>query len=191
MRIMRSILILLFLIGSAVRGQDLSFFQEDITFTLDKNYFSVDGYYWFANQSNKICESMIYYPFGISSEREKVDSVEVYNISQNAIPKIINRSKNGITFLLSIAGMDTAVYHIKYIQTIAGDSVKYILTSTQKWNKALDNAEYKLMVDTRIKLTGFSYEPDKVYNIEGKKIYLWKRSNFMPASDMLFHFKYR
>jgi hypothetical protein len=190
MKIMRSIFILFFLIIPAVYGQDLSFFKEDITFTLDRNYFTVDGFYWFTNQSNKKCENIIYYPFGNSSGNEKVDSVEIYDISKNITPKIINRSINGFTFLLQIAGKDTAVYHIKYIQTIAGDSVKYILTSTQEWNKALDQAEYKLVVDTKTKLYGFSNKPDKVYNIEDKKIYFWKRINFMPTSDMIFHFKY-
>ncbi len=189
MQTMRSIIILLFLMSPAVFSQDLSFFKEDINFTLDMNYFTVDGYYWFANQSEKPSESTIYYPF--SNGTEKIDSIEVYNISQNTIPKILNRSKDGFTFLLKIAGGDTAVYHIKYIQTIVSDSVKYILTSTQRWNKALDNAEYKLIVANNLKLSGFSYEPDKIYEIEGKKIYFWKRSNFMPAYDMIFHFNYK
>jgi hypothetical protein len=187
---MKSILVFLFLFTPAIYGQELSFFKEDITFTLDRNYFTVDAYYWFANQSDMRREDIIYYPFGNSSEKEKVDSFEVCNISQNTIPKIVNNSKNGFTFLLEITGRDTAVYHIKYIQTIASDSVKYILTSTQQWNKALDHAEYKLIVDKQIKLTEFSYKPDKVYNIEGKKIFFWKRINFMPTSDMIFHFKY-
>ncbi len=188
---MKSVLFFVFLFCPVIYCQDLSFFKEDITFTIDNRHFTVDGFYWFTNQSNMGCENIIYYPFGNSSEKEQVDSVEVYNISQNIIPKIINRSKNGFTFLLNIAGGDTVVYHIKYVQTVACDSVKYILTSTQQWNKALDRAEYKLMVDTLTKLTGFSYKPDKVYDIDGKKIYYWKRSNFMPASDMIFHFKYQ
>jgi hypothetical protein len=150
----------------------------------------VDANYWFANQSDKNCEKIIYYPFGNSTEKEQVDSVEVYNISQNIVPRVINHNNNGFSFLLGIAARDTAVYHIKYIQKITSDSVKYILISTRQWNKALDNAEYKLIVDKKIKLTRFSYKPDKEYDIEGKKIYYWKRNDFMPASDMVFHFKY-
>jgi hypothetical protein len=187
---MKSIFLLLFLFNSSVYSQGLSFFKEDITFTLDRKYFIVDGFYWFANQSGMRCENVIYYPFGNSSEKEQVDSVEVYNISQNIIPGVINHNNNGFSFLLGIAARDTAVYHIKYIQKVASDSVKYILISTQQWNKALDNAEYKLIVGKQIKLTKFSYKPDKVYDIEDKNIYYWKRSNFMPKVDMIFHFKY-
>jgi len=181
---------LLFLFHPYIYAQELSFYKEDITFTLDRSFFRVNAFYWFANQSDRDCEKIIYYPFGNSSEKEEVDSVEVYNISQNICPKIVNHSKNGFLFVLRIAARDTAVYHIIYIQKIASDSVKYILISTQQWNKALDNAEYRLIVDKQIILTRFSYVPDKVYDINDKKIYYWARSNFMPASDMIFHFKY-
>lgn len=187
---MKSILIFLCLSHPCIYAQELSFYKEDITFTLDRNHFTVDAFYWFANQSNGNCEKIIYYPFGISNEKEQVDSFEVYNILRNIVPKIINRSKNGFSFLLEIANRDTEVYHIKYVQKIASDSVKYILISTQQWNKALDNAEYKLIVDKQIQLTRFSYKPDKVYDINDKKIYYWARSHFMPISDMVFHFKY-
>jgi hypothetical protein len=187
---MKSVFIILFLFHPYIYAQELLFYKEDIAFTLDRNYFRVDGFYWFANQSDMRCENIIYYPFGNSSEKEKVDSIEVYNISQNTIPKITNRDLKGFTFLLDIAGRDTEVYHIKYFQKIASYSVKYTLLSTKQWNKALDHAEYKLIVDKQIELTSFSYKPDRVYDINDNKIYYWARSNFMPKSDMVFHFKY-
>ena len=162
-----------------------------MTFALDRYHFTVNGFYWFANQSDKNCEKIIYYPFGNSSEKEQVDSVEVRTMTQNIIPVILGRNNNGFSFLLGIAARDTEVVHVKYIQNIASDSVKYILSSTQQWNKALENAEYKLIVDKQIQLTSFSYKPDRVYVIQDNKIYYWARSNFMPSSDMIFHFKYK
>ena len=188
---MKSIVIFLLLFNPYIFSQEISFYKEDITFKLDRNYFKVDAYYWFANQSDKNYEKVIYYPFGNNSEKEQIDSLEVSNISQNIIPKISNYNKDGFLFLLGIAARDTEVYHIKYVQKITSDSVKYILLSTRQWNKALDNAEYKLIVDNQIKLTKFSYQPDKAYDITDKKIYYWKRSNFIPKSDMIFHFKYK
>ncbi|MBN1396786.1 MAG: hypothetical protein JXA06_02030 [Bacteroidetes bacterium] len=172
-------------------GQQISFFKEDITFTLSRDHFTVDGFYWFANFSEKRTESFIYYPFGIGSEKEQVDTFEVHNITHNFYPKIINRSKNGFSFLLKIAGRDTVVYHIKYIQTITGDSARYILTSTNLWNRPLDHAEFKLIIGKYIELLNSSYEPDKIYDIESNKIYFWKKDNFIPAYDMTFHFKHK
>ncbi|MGD1047075.1 MAG: hypothetical protein ABR936_17360 [Bacteroidota bacterium] len=187
---MKAMLMFLLFFHPFAYSQELSFYKEDITFTLDRKHFTVDAFYWFANQSDKNYEKIIYYPFGNSSEKEQIDSIEIVNVSLNIIPTIIDHDKNGFSFLLGIAARDTAVYHIKYIQNITCDSVKYILISTQQWNKALDHAEYKLIVDKHIILTKFSYKPDKVYDINDKKIYYWARSNFMPTSDMIFHFKY-
>jgi hypothetical protein len=190
MKMAKYIFIVLFVYTSNLLGQEISFYKEDITFTLDSARFTVDAYYWFTNCSNMNYEKVIYYPFSNSSEKEPIDSIEIVNISRNSIPKIRNQNKRGFQFLVGIAARDTEVYHIKYIQKITNDSAIYILISTQQWNKPLDHAEYKLIVDKQIKLTKFSYKPDKVYNIDDKKIYYWKRSNFMPQSDMIFHFKY-
>jgi hypothetical protein len=187
---MKAMLMFLLLFQPFAYSQELSFFKENITFTLDRKHFTVDACYWFANQLDKNCEKTIYYPFGSGSEKEQVDSIEIANISLKIIPTIIDHDKNGFSFLLEVAANDTEVYHIKYIQEIASDSARYILISTQQWNKALDNAEYKLIVDKRIELTSFSYKPDRVYTVNDKKIYYWAKSNFMPASDMVFHFKY-
>jgi hypothetical protein len=171
-------------------SQELSFYKEDITFTLDRMHFTVDAFYWFANTSDKTCEKIIYYPFGNNSEKEQIDSIEIVNSSLNMIPTIIDHDKNGFSFLLRITAKDTNIYHIKYSQKIASDSVKYILISTQQWNKKLDNAAYKLIVDKNIELTGFSYKPDRVDDFTGEKRYYWAMNNFMPAVDMIFHFKY-
>jgi hypothetical protein len=169
--------------------QDITFFQEDITFNLDINYFKVDGFYWFINHSNKSIEKLIYYPFDNNSALEQIDSVEVFDILKDSKLKISNLGRQGFSFLLEVTANNTAVCRIKYRQKIMSDSVKYILTSTQKWERPLENADYKLIVDKQIEITEFSYEPDKLFSIDGNKIYYWKMHNFMPVSDMIFRFK--
>jgi hypothetical protein len=114
--------------------------------------------------------------------------MEITNVSENSIPKIVGKDKNGFLFLLRLLANDTIVYHIKYMQNIASDSVRYILTSTQQWNRALEYADYKLIVDKKFIITKFSYKPDTVNNMENAKIYSWTKTNFMPYFDMVFHF---
>jgi hypothetical protein len=185
---MKTIFLIFLLFPPYLLGQDLTFYKEDITFTLGTNHFTVDGLYWFANRANKSCESLIYYPYGINSTTENVDSMEITNVSENSIPKIVGKDKNGFLFLLRLLANDTIVYHIKYMQNIASDSVRYILTSTQQWNRALEYADYKLIVDKKFIITKFSYKPDTVNNMENAKIYSWTKTNFMPYFDMVFHF---
>lgn len=149
----------------------------------------MDGTYWFANPSNHGAERLIYYPFPVTAEDNSVDSADIFDITQGIRPQISNRTEAGFSFILTIAGHDTALYHIAYRQKIDADSVVYILRSTQAWNRPLENAEYKLMAEDSIVVTGFSYDPDRVYNIEGKKIYLWRRVNFMPDRDFVIRFR--
>ncbi len=183
-----TIVILCMAYGSAL-GQEITFDREDITFALRGKTFSVDGYYWFINPSDSHSEAVMYYPFGADPETERIDTVVLRNVSQNSAPAILSRNQRGIQFLLRVEPGDTVVYNIGYTQSVASDSVVYILTTTQQWKRPLNLAEYRLMTGDDIALTGFSYEPDTLYNIGEQKIFYWKRERFSPKTDMVFHFR--
>jgi hypothetical protein len=185
----KSLVIFFTLLSSNALGQEVFFFKEDITFRLSSEYFYVDGTYWFSNPSNREVERLIYYPFPVAGKISSVDSVDVFDITKGAQPKISDRTETGFSFVLTIAGHDTTLCHIAYRQKVTSDSAIYILRSTQAWNRPLEYAEYKLMVDDSVAATGFSYDPDKVYNVEGKKIYLWSRTDFMPDKDFVVRFR--
>lgn len=177
------------LLASRAVGQEVNFFKEDITFRLTTEFFYVDGTYWFSNPSNRKAEELIYYPIPVAGKNNPVDSIDFFDITQGVQPQISKRKEAGFNFILAIAAHDTALYHIAYRQKLNGDSAMYILRTTQAWNRPLEYAEYRLMIGDSIDVTGFSYDPDKVYTIEGNKIYLWKRVDFMPEKDFVIHFK--
>jgi hypothetical protein len=77
---------------------------------------------------------------------------------------------------------DSVDIHIYYRQKSA-TSNKYILTSTQSWSKPLEKAIYTLTVDDDIKIKHFSYNPDDVQMINKRKVYFWKKQDFMPETD--------
>lgn len=175
--------------SALVYSQGIDFYKEDITFSLDDKFFKIDGLYWFCNKADQRAEQLIFYPFETSSPAAEIDSVSIYNSKDNKKEMVKDLSLHGFKFMLELPANDTVIYRIGYRQKIQGDSVKYILTSTKCWNKPLDDAEYKLIVPEQFEITKFSYKPDKVYNIDGKCIYYWHRYNFMPESDMTFHFR--
>jgi hypothetical protein len=186
---MKVLLVIIYSIAfSCILGQEVIFLKEDITFRLNQEYFLIDGYYWFLNQSHTNCERLIYFPFGDTANTGIVDSIEVFKMPQGEFQNIRDNNKYGFSFNLSIAASDTAIFRIKYRQKIIGDSAKYILRSTQSWNRPLESAEYKLIVNKSMDIKRFSYYPDKVYTINEEKIYFWKRNDFMPECDLVFHF---
>lgn len=186
---MKSFTLFFFLLSSFALGQDIRFFKEDITFRLSREYFVVDGYYWFSSLSDHGADRLIYYPLPVAGKTSSVDSVDIFDITNGVQPKISDRTEYGFSFVLKIAGHDTALCHIVYRQKVTGDSAIYILRSTQAWEKPLESAEYKLVIDDSIEVTRFSYDADRIYDIEGKKIYLWRQSDFMPDQDFVIHFK--
>lgn len=185
----KAIVIFFLLLGSRALAQEVIFFKEDITFRLSGKYFYVDGTYWFSNSSRHEVQRLIYYPFPAAGKSGSVDSMDVFDLSKGAEPEISNRTDAGFSFILKMSSHDTSLYHIAYRQKLNGDSAMYILRTTQAWNRPLEYAEYRLMIGDSIDVTGFSYDPDKVYTIEGNKIYLWKRVDFMPEKDFVIHFK--
>lgn len=183
----KSLLTICLLLGSSASSQDIRFFKEDITFTPGSRYFVVDGFYWFLNPSNVEREKVIFYP--LDEQAGRVDSVGVEKIGGENRVKIIDRSKVGFGFVLRLKSEDTAVCHIYYRQRITADSAMYILISMRSWGRPLESVEYKLVPDGSIGLTRFSYRPDTLYTIEGRKIYYWRRADFMPDRDLVFHFR--
>ncbi|HVN47367.1 MAG TPA: hypothetical protein VMU30_00955 [Bacteroidota bacterium] len=186
---MKSIILCMGLWSISAFSQEITFYKEDITITFDHATLLVDGYYWFINHAQAEKTTEIYYPFGITSPHEQVDSVTVTNISQNYSPLLQNQSNKGVMFLLDLPAGDTTVYHITYRQTVLSDSARYILTSTQQWHQPLAHAEYKLILNEQTVLKDLSYSPDKTYHIGNQNIYYWKQDQFMPSRDIVFHFK--
>lgn len=168
--------------------QGIDFFKEDIVFRIEKGHFYVEGNYWFANTTGAKLECGIYFPLSYSNQGSDVDSVSVYRIPKGEHLQIYELNNSGFSFKMELEAKDSSIYQIKYVQKIAGDSAMYVLRSTQSWSKPLKNAEYKLITGKAVVIKKFSYEPDKVYNLGGKKIYYWKRNTFMPERDMIFYF---
>ncbi len=184
---MKKVLLFLFLFSSLTLAQRADFFKEDLTFRLDSTHFDVNGFYWFLNNNDKPVFSEIFYPFP-SAFGSEIDSIRLFNISAGQKTKYNLESGRGIYFNLYILPGDTVLFQIGYRQKLNSDGALYILRSTQAWGKPLKHAEYKLITSKYFKIREFSYKPEKIYNIEDKKIYYWKMENFMPQKDMAFIF---
>jgi len=186
---MRWIIVLIFIFKSIAMAQEINFFKEDITFQISEGTFRVEGYYWFSNHTKANVEKLIYFPFGSVNLHQPNDVLEVFNINEAVAQNILNKTTDGFYFVLNLSGGDTTAIRIIYQHKTKSDSVMYVLRSTQYWQRPLESAEYKLRIDKRMSVTRFSIVPDKVYTLEDENIYYWKRFNFMPYTDFVFHFK--
>lgn len=155
------------------------FFEEHIDFSLDSNYFCINGIYSFLNKNNSDINQQIIFPF--AEEVAEIDSIRVVNLYLDRKIDFI-RKDNFIGFPIYIPANDTIDVNIFYRQKTSAKN-KYIITSTQYWRKPLETAVYTLSVDKNVKIKSFSYLPDSVNEFDNNKLYIWEKHNFMPKND--------
>ena len=155
------------------------FFEEHIDFSIDSNYFCINGIYSFQNKNNRDINQQIIFPF--ADELTKIDSIRIVNL--NLDKKIdFSRKDNSVRFAVFLPANDTVDINIFYRQKTSAKN-KYIITSTQFWEKPLEKAVYTLTAEQNIKIKSFSYLPDSIEEFNDRKLYIWEKYNFMPKED--------
>jgi hypothetical protein len=169
-------------LSSHIQGQNhVSFFEEHIDFQIDSNYFIINGIYSFYNNSNHSVNQRIIFPF--ADKTTEIDSIRLLNLNSHKRTQF-KRLDNSISFDLNLDAKDTVDINIYYRQRISSEN-KYIITSTQSWGKPLEKAIYTLTTDKNQKIKSFSYEPDSLDSSHNKKIYFWRKNQFMPKLDFI------
>jgi hypothetical protein len=159
----------------------VSFFEEHIDFALDTDYFIINGIYSFHNDTEKDINQQITFPF--ADKTATIDSIRIINLNTNSKIKF-SRLENSVIFNFMLPSKDTVDINVFYRQRIAVEN-KYIITSTQSWGKPLERAVYTLTTDKNQKIKLFSYVPDSANSSHDKKIYFWRKDQFMPKLDFI------
>ena len=180
----KSLLVLpLLFLAHSLLGQGLTFPRESINFRLDRQHFSVSGYYYFAGATGRF---PVLYPFPNGSN--VVDSATVTD-SKELRSIAYTMQDNGLVFGLNRPSADTSVIQIYYREKLAGNKATYILTTTRAWGRALEQASYSLLVAPGIKVTSLSLKPDSEMDTPQGRLYFFIRKDFMPAGDFVVEFE--
>lgn len=178
----RTILIIFLALPFYVMAQKpLRFIGEKIDFEINKQSFSVDGVYYFFNNTDQEIRQTILFPFS-----EKADSLIVKRVYNLTYLKSIEyqRLKNAIVFMFKILPGDTVKINIAYSQQTMKENV-YILESTRTWNEALEWVDYSLTFDNSIQIENLSLKPDSLKN----GVYYWAKKDFYPNEDFIVRIK--
>ena len=180
------IVVLLVFIHSLSFAQELSFDSEELTFRIDENNFYVSGYYHLISSGLNVIETALYYPFPKDSVFFPADSIKIFDITNKKEIKNIESKLGGVIFNVEIDSSLTLF--ISYKQKLKSKTAKYILTTTKYWKKSLKEVSYCLITPLDMEISYFSYKPNRNEIINNRKIYYWKKKNFMPEKDMEFEF---
>jgi hypothetical protein len=157
----------------------VSFPAEYIDFTIDRQYFSVNGIYIFRNNTGQTIHHDILYPF--ATDISNVDSISIIDLNRMNILPFLKRNQD-IIFNLMVAPFDSTEINIFFRQKTAVKNT-YILMSTKTWEKPLEKATYTLTTSKNLIINSFSIKPDFSRTDSKYKTYFWKRINFNPQTD--------
>jgi hypothetical protein len=157
----------------------VSFPSEYIDFTIDNQFFSVNGIYTFRNNTGKTINHDILFPF--ATDISNIDSISIIDLTRLQTLPFLKHNRE-IIFQLTVAPFDSTEINIFFRQKIAEKNT-YILMSTQTWEQPLEKAVYTLTTAKNLKIKSFSIEPDSSKTDSEHKTYFWERINFNPQTD--------
>ncbi len=164
-------------------AQKPEFFREEISFGIDSVFFTVNGDYYFRNNSNEYHSYVIVYPVRSNNTPRPIDTIMVFDRNDMAHPVRVHMKDTLVTFTLNMAPRSVKTIKIVYRQQHTGNEARYILLTTKFWQKPLESASYNLVVNKNVKIDKFSIVPDSAVDFGDTLIYYWKKEKFMPEND--------
>jgi len=172
----RLIVILLIVIPIHVLAQHkLEFIGEKIDFAINSDQFTINGIYYFANNSEHEIKQTILFPFAKNTNSTTVKRVYNLTYGENIPFKELN---NAVAFKILVLPKDMVKVNIAYAQNTVKENI-YILESTQTWAHALKKADYSLTFDASVQIDSLSLKSDSLIN----NVYYWKRKDFYPNEN--------
>ncbi|MCF7825410.1 MAG: hypothetical protein K9M55_03660 [Candidatus Marinimicrobia bacterium] len=168
--------------GRQVLAQNPIFLGEDLVFYISDSLCVLRGEYHFLNPSQNPVKTRLFYPFPVSEELPFPDEIEVLSMETgNHLPLL--GSETGISFLLTMEPLAQANIQIEYWQPAESQRFEYILTSTQKWGRALKWANYEIHIPEHLELEECSLGWDTSWVEIEETIYSISRENYIPTQD--------
>jgi len=167
------------------KGQNISFYAEDLNFSLNKANFEVDGLYYFRNLTGTEVKQILFYPFPDIAKYGEITFIKIH-IEGDTTSMLATQSAKGSLFKVKIPANDKVAYRINYGQKLKSSEAKYIITTTQAWNNPFEFANYSLSFPEIMVVDSVSITPDSTAIEAGLKKYFWQRKNFMPDRDFIF-----
>jgi len=172
--------------SSDLWSSDLQFFREDLSFTLTDSSLSVDGDYYFRNNSEKDIERLLFYPFPQDSlYGEVTDSFAITQDSINVLGKI---TTEGSFFKVIIPAGKERFVRVGYTHQLLANQAEYILLTTRNWGLPFEVVNYSLEFSKELKVYDFSLLPDDLTEDENKYYLSWHKEDFMPKTNFIVKF---
>jgi hypothetical protein len=168
--------------------QDADLFRENVSMNLDTAHYTVVGEYYFRNPLSRQVSQTVFYPYRFERQTTKVDTLSIYDLSDNTYLKPKRKMTTGVYFLLDMNKFEEKKVRISYTQDHDGQTVTYILASARYLPKPITIGTYRLKVTNKIEIDSCSLKPDNTESINNVTLLQWHKTNFKPTQDLIIYF---
>ena len=156
----------------------IHFAREEILMNVHPGAVEITGMYHFTNSLSDPATAVIFYPFPLDSIHAWPDSVSVPGYE-------FERSDSGVSFKMHFRPQTEDSFLAYYRQPLHGRQARYIVTTTQVWKRAIDQARFRIVVPADFKDVKLNYKPDAVTRTDSTVVYSFIRHKFFPDKDVI------
>ncbi len=172
---------------TSAKKPSVDFFKEEITLSVNDSDVTVNGVYYFRNNTDKIGKFPVLFPFHVDSlslfpnliKAYIIDSATVNDLNYQKI-----RKANSISIAIPIKSQAVTIWHLDYSQKIKAPKARYIITTTNAWDKPLEEVTYKFIVPSDFDSLTAWPTPDTAFIDESNMILICHKTDFLPQQDM-------
>lgn len=172
--------------GAVAHAQGVKFSRERIRVAVAPGGIHVDAAYIFTNAASAPRHQALYYPFPVDSLHPYPDDVAV---DCDGSEVAFHRQGYGVVFSIEVPARGQAVMHVFYGQESGDSSACYILTTTAAWRSPLEVARFEITVPDSLELADVSYPVDDVVKVDGARVHVIDREDFLPERDLCFRWR--
>ncbi len=175
------ILLLLLLLAAACRKTApaglVHFAREEIAMDVRPGTLEVRGTYHFKCSAKEPLVASVFYPFPLDSTHLYPDSID---IRQHGFQK----QDSGVSFRMRFRADTEDSFFAFYRQPLKANSATYIVTTTRKWKRPIDVAQFRITVPASFKDVKLTFRADSVVKADSLVTYYFTRKRFFPDKDV-------
>jgi len=172
------------------------FAREEVTLDIRPGVLEVRGNYHFTCSATDRLVAVISYPFPVDSANLYPDSIVIAGAGHDRNPPGISgrvpspayryeRSDTAVSFRMRFRPGEEDSFFAYYRQPLRTNSARYIVTTTRKWQRAIDLAQFLVTVPASFHDVKLTYKPDSVVKKDSTVSYYFAHRRFFPDTDIV------
>jgi hypothetical protein len=167
------------------RESPIRFYREYVTVEPSHDRTCVTGLYYFRNDSDDALAVGILYPFPVDRHHLYPLRIAAWEETDDgARPLGFARVAAGVRWSMDFFPREEKLIRVRYTQEIKKPHAIYIVTTTQKWERPIELAEFEFRIPRSLEGATLSFDPDRSEVRGDTLVYFVAWTDFMPDTDL-------